>query len=131
MPEVDTAMLQPGDAIVSAPAPSFSDPNFGLPNDQGQPEVDIDLLPGVPGQRGPKGDKGDTGEPGPAQTISFIHTQNAVSSTWSITHNLGFYPNVVSKDSAGTTIEGSMTYVNNNQLTIQFSVGTTGTAYLS
>jgi hypothetical protein len=83
------------------------------------------------GQPGPKGDKGDPGEPGETQTISFIHTQNAVSSTWSITHNLGFYPNVQAQDSSGTTIEGSMRYVNANQLTIEFSVGTTGTAYLS
>ena len=131
LPEVDTAMLQGGDAIVSAPGPSFSDPNFGIPNDQGQPEVDISLLPGVPGQRGPKGDKGDKGDPGETPTIAFIYTQNAVSSTWTINHNLGFYPNVITQDSAGTTIEGNVEYLTLNSLRVLFTIALTGTAYLS
>lgn len=104
-------------------------PEFGIvPNDQAQPEVDINLLPGVPGQRGPAGPPGPKGE---TPTISYIHNQSAVSSTWSITHNLGFYPNIVTQDSAGTTIEGTVVYNTINQVTVSFSVALTGIAYLS
>ena len=90
-------------------------------------EIDISLLPGVPGQRGPQGPKGDKGDPG--STFSF--TQNAVSSTWSITHNMGFNPNVTTVDSAGTAIEGTVTYNSANALTITFGIATSGKAYLS
>lgn len=143
-PETDIALLQNGaQPILTVPAPPYSSPDFQVPNDQVFPEVDITMLPGVPGQRGPQGPAGatgpagptgptgPTGPPGTTPTIAFTHTQNAVSSTWSITHNLGFYPNVTTLDSAGTTIEGSITFVSTNALTITFSVALTGTAYLS
>lgn len=89
------------------------------------------------GQPGPKGDTGATGPAGPAgptgpaPTIAYTHTQNAVSSTWSITHNLGFYPNVSTTDSAKFGMEGEVTYLTINSLTINFGIATTGYAYLS
>ncbi len=65
-PEADTDLLQNGaEAILTVPLPPYSSPDFQVPNDQVQPEVDIDLLPGVPGQRGPTGPKGATGPTGP------------------------------------------------------------------
>ena len=131
LPEVDINVLQSGPGVVSAPSPSFGDPNFGIPNDQGQPEVDVNVLPGVPGQRGPQGPKGDKGDPGVTQTIAFTYTQNAVSSTWSIIHNLGFYPNVATVDSAGTSIEGTVDYTSLNSVTVTFGLATSGKAYLS
>jgi len=102
--------------------------------------VDIALLPGVTGQRGPQGEPGPVGPTGPAgpqgpagvtQVIAYTHVQNSVSSTWSITHNLGFYPNVTSVDSAGTSIEGTVTYTSATTLDLVFSVATSGKAYLS
>ena len=102
--------------------------------------VDIALLPGVTGQRGPQGIQGEVGPTGPVgpqgpagitQAIAYTHTQNSVSSTWSITHNLGFYPNVTSVDSAGTSIEGTVTYTSATVLELVFSVATSGKAYLS
>lgn len=66
----------------------------------------------------------------PAVT-TFVYTQNSVSSTWSITHNLGYYPQIVTQDSAGTTLEGSVTYDSPSHLTVHFSTPTTGIAYLS
>lgn len=87
--------------------------------------------PGPQGVAGPQGPSGPQGPPGPTPTIAYTHTQNAVSSIWTINHNLGFYPNVTTLDSAGTTIEGSIAFTNVNTLTITFSVGLTGTAYLS
>jgi hypothetical protein len=105
-------------------------------------EVDITLLPGVPGQRGatgpagptgatgstgPQGVKGDPGVPG----SSFAFTQNTVSSTWSIAHNMGFYPNVTTTDVTGFAIEGEVTYPSINTVTVTFGIATTGFAYLS
>ena len=133
-PEVDVGLLQSGPGLVSAPGPTYSDPNFGVPNDQGQPEVDINILPGVPGQRGPAGPTGPQGPKGAdgiTQTIAYVHTQNAVSSTWSITHNLGFNPNVTTVDSAETGIEGTVTHNSANALTVTFGIATSGKAYLS
>lgn len=160
-PEVDVALLQGGDPFVGPTGPSFVPSDFGIPNDQAQPEVDIAMLPGIPGQRGPtgatgptgtaglqggtgptgptgpqgnpgaEGATGPTGAAGTTPTIAYVHTQNAVSSNWTITHNLGFIPNVTTTDSAGTTIEGSVDYPNVNQVTITFSIAISGIAYLS
>lgn len=63
--------------------------------------------------------------------VSYTHNQSATSSTWTITHNLGYNPSVVAKDSAENIIEGEVTYNNTSSLTITFSVGTSGYAYLS
>jgi hypothetical protein len=65
------------------------------------------------------------------QTISYTHLQNAVSLSWVITHNLGFYPNVVITDSAGTVVEGDLSYASVNQLTVTLSHAISGYAYLS
>lgn len=147
-PEKDISLLQQPDEVITNYDPS----DFGIPNDQAQPEVDIALLPGVPGQRGPAGPAGAPGAPGPAgedgadgapgpegpqgppgetQTIAYTHTQNLVSSNWSITHNLGFRPNVTTIDSASMNIEGTVQHVSENSLNINFSIASSGTAYLS
>ncbi len=65
------------------------------------------------------------------QTISYTHLQNAVSYNWVITHNLGFYPNVVVTDSAGTVVEVDISYQSANQLTITLAQAISGYAYLS
>lgn len=65
------------------------------------------------------------------QTISYSHNQNAVSYNWVITHNLGFYPNVVVTDSAGTVVEGDISYQSLNQLTVTLAQAISGNAYLS
>lgn len=123
-PEKDVLLLQGWPEPITEPVVW---PEGEPPNDQTQPEVDITLLPGVPGQRGPQGPKGDKGDPG----SSLSYTQNAVSSTWSITHNMGFNPNVTTTNSAGMNIEGEIQYTSLNSLTINFSIATSGTAYLS
>lgn len=121
-PEVDTALLQGGEPFVGPTGPSYSDPNFGIPNDQAQPEVDIALLPGVPGQIPPLGYK---------------HSQSAPAATWHITHNLNFYPNVTVFDSSGNTweegntVEGDVVHISKKVLEINFSMPINGTAILS
>ena len=144
-PEVDVGLLQSGPGVVSAPGPTYNDPNFGVPNDQGQPEVDIAILPGVPGQRGPRGDEGpsgptgatgatgSTGPQGPAGPSgqSFAYTPADAREVWNITHNLGYQPNVMVVDNVGTEYFGAVVYTNTNSLTITFTSAVYATAYLS
>ena len=63
--------------------------------------------------------------------VSYEHMQGAASSSWSITHNLGFKPNVTVIDSAGNIVEGEIAYTNSNSLTVSFSSAFSGTAYIS
>lgn len=144
-PEVDVGLLQSGPGVVSAPGPTYNDPNFGVPNDQGQPEVDVAILPGVPGQRGPRGDEGpsgptgatgatgSTGPQGPAGPSgqSFTFTPADAREVWNITHNLGYQPNVMVVDNVGTEYFGAVVYTNTNSLTITFTSAVYATAYLS
>ena len=53
------------------------------------------------------------------------------SSTWVINHNLGKYPSVSAVDSAGSIINGAITYNNANQITIVFTSATSGKVYLN
>jgi hypothetical protein len=63
--------------------------------------------------------------------VSYEHMQGAASSSWSITHNLGFKPNVTVIDSAGNIVEGEIAYTNSNSLTVSFQSAFSGNAYLS
>lgn len=49
----------------------------------------------------------------------------------SITHNLGFYPNVTIKDSTGDMVETGIEYSNTNQIMLTMAQPFSGTAYLS
>ena len=89
---------------------------------------------GATGATGSAGATGPTGPQGPAgatQVVAYTHIQNAVSYNWIITHNLGFYPNAVVTDSAGTVVEGDLSYASVNQMTITLSHAISGYAYLS
>jgi hypothetical protein len=48
-----------------------------------------------------------------------------------ITHNLGFYPNVTVKTSAGDVLETGIDYNSINQITLTMAQPFSGTAYLS
>lgn len=50
-----------------------------------------------------------------------------VASTVTVTHNLGKYPVVSVFDSAGSQVEGDVTYTTLNQLTVSFSAPFSGT----
>lgn len=69
----------------------------------------------------PRGDNGG----------AYTHVQNAVSNTWVVNHNLGYYPQVTVVESGGSLVEGVIAYNSNNQLTITFSVSISGYAYIS
>lgn len=62
---------------------------------------------------------------------SFIHDQIIPADVWLISHNLGYVPNVWAVDSSGTNIDGTVTVIDNNSITLTFSTTVTGKAYLS
>lgn len=62
---------------------------------------------------------------------TYVHNQLSVSNSWSVSHPLRKFPSVIAKDSGGTQIEGHVAYIDENSLTISFSFGISGTAYLN
>ena len=79
-------------------------------------------------------------------TLSQEPTEFSFSSSWeigqvtgpvdntysvAITHNLGFYPNVTVKTSAGDILETGIDYNSINQITLTMAQPFSGTAYLS
>jgi hypothetical protein len=62
---------------------------------------------------------------------TYTHDQVPLSSTWTITHNLNSFPNVVVIESGGSQVIGDIVYNSANQITLTFSAGITGKAYLS
>lgn len=81
------------------------------------------------GNSGPQGPKGDPGLS--LIEISYVHTQSVPSDTWTIDHNLNFYPGITVVDSSGNVVEGSYTYQTQNTIITSFSGAFSGKAYLS
>jgi len=48
-----------------------------------------------------------------------------------LTHNLGFFPNVTTKDSSGETVETGLDYLDTNTIKLTMAQPFSGTAYLS
>ena len=69
------------------------------------------------------------GPPGPPGT-EFIYSQGLPQTVWTINHNMGFFPSVTIVSSAGGMVEGDITYIDSNNLTVSFAVAFSGTAYL-
>jgi hypothetical protein len=66
-----------------------------------------------------------------SQELGYVHIQENASATWSITHGLGFIPNITVVDTAGTVVEGSYNYPNSNTVVLTFVGAFSGRAYLS
>lgn len=100
------------------------------------PVVETTLLPApviestLASGQGPAGPRGVDGVNGVGD-LHYLHQQNVASAVWTITHNLGKYPAVTVIDSAGSQCEGTVTYLNENALTLTFGAGFAGTAYLN
>ena len=62
---------------------------------------------------------------------SYVHDQLSSSEIWTINHNLGKYPSVTIVDSANSWVIGEVTYINENQLMVQFTATFAGKAYLN
>jgi hypothetical protein len=57
--------------------------------------------------------------------------QSTAAATWTINHNLGFVPNVITVNDSGTEIIGVVTTLNATSVVIEFSDAVSGYAYLS
>lgn len=93
-------------------------------------QVELSIL-----QQGPPGPPGPTGPQGPegARLSSYTHQQTIPAASWVIPHALNRYVSVTVIDSAGEIVVGAVTYSELdplNALTIEFSAGFSGTAYM-
>ena len=63
--------------------------------------------------------------------LSFTYVQGVASTTWNIEHNLGKFPSITVIDTANTVVTGEYTYNDINNVTLTFSAGFAGKAYLN
>ena len=70
-----------------------------------------------------------------AELSSFIgaytHDQGIPSKIWNVIHNLKKSPSVMIVDSSGQNVEGKVTYINENEINIEFNAAFSGLAYLN
>jgi hypothetical protein len=83
---------------------------------------------GPAGPQGPAGATGPAGPPGPGGG-SFRFVQVTPAATWTIVHNLGYYPNVTTVDSSHREVVGEITYTDINTVTVTFSAGGVPSAF--
>ena len=62
---------------------------------------------------------------------TFIFNQNTVATVWNIQHNLGKFPSITVIDTGDTVVTGEYTYIDNNNVQLNFSAGFAGKAYLN
>ena len=62
---------------------------------------------------------------------TFVFNQNTVATTWNIQHNLGKFPSITVIDTGDTVVAGEYTYIDNNNVQLNFSAGFAGKAYLN
>jgi hypothetical protein len=97
-----------------------------------------------PGPQGPQGSPGSPGAPGapgaPGRDgstildltkVTFTYEQQSSSTTWSITHNLGYRPAVFVTDYFNNTLEGDIAHTSINAVVLTFTSAVVGYAYLT
>ena len=62
---------------------------------------------------------------------TFIFEQITPSATWNITHTLNKFPSVSVVDTAGTQVFTDVNYIDKNNITLAFSTGFAGKAFLN
>lgn len=67
----------------------------------------------------------------PVVAATYRHVQAVPSAEWVIDHHLGFRPNLVVMDSAGNVVQGDITHLDSNQLTVTFAAAFSGEASLT
>lgn len=65
------------------------------------------------------------------RNMTYVHTQASASASWTIIHNLGYFPSIEIIDSAGSAVVGDYQYVDVNTITATFTSPFAGKAYLS
>lgn len=80
---------------------------------------------GVKGDTGPPGARGENGDK------EYMHTQAIPSDIWTIAHGLDKFPSVTVVDSSGELVDGSVKYIDKNNVVLEFSGGFSGQANLN
>ena len=62
---------------------------------------------------------------------TYTHTQSVSASTWAVTHNLGFRPNVAVLGPTGDEVDAAVSWPTLNTVTISLAASMTGTAHLT
>jgi hypothetical protein len=93
--------------------------------------VKVSAQPTMPGPPGPQGPAGPPGVSPTGADLNKTHVQAAAAAIWVVAHGLGKRPSVTVVDSAGDPVEGTVAYVDANNLTISFSAAFGGEAYLN
>ena len=62
---------------------------------------------------------------------NFVFNQSVAASTWNIQHNLNKFPSVTSDNINNIEVKGEIEYTDLNNITITFSAGFSGKAYLN
>lgn len=62
---------------------------------------------------------------------TFDFEQTIPSATWNIQHNLGKFPSITVVDTVNTVVIGEYTYIDNNNVRLNFSAAFGGKAYLN
>lgn len=62
------------------------------------------------------------------QQAHYRHDQSDPLSIWHVTHNLNKYPSVSTETISGRIVEGAITYIDSNNLDIEFAYGFSGYA---
>jgi len=62
---------------------------------------------------------------------TFVFTQGVPATVWNIQHNLNNFPSVSVINNNNVIINGEVTYIDNNNVQLNFSAGFTGKAYLN
>jgi hypothetical protein len=70
-------------------------------------------------------------DPSDATDKTFEYTQVSPAATWNIQHNLNKFPSITVIDTLDTVVVGEYTYIDNNNVTLTFSAGFAGKAYLN
>jgi len=88
---------------------------------------------GATGAQGATGAKGDPGDLAGfnVNLVSYTYEKQSNAITWTVTHNLGFRPNVIVMDYSSNQVECDISYTNENSVVLTFSEGISGYAYFS
>jgi hypothetical protein len=65
------------------------------------------------------------------EELGHVHNQDTISNEWTISHNLGFIPNITVVDNQDRVVEGSYHYLNAYTVVASFTEPISGKAYLS
>jgi len=62
---------------------------------------------------------------------TYVYEQAIASATWTIVHNLDKYPSVTVIDSSGDQVFANLSYIDSNELVLNFGAEFCGKAYLN